>query len=85
MVVCFATIHVTSTGEIKMLVLLRQHLRHNNISPRQFLRASYQRQYGNDMPEMTLTNDTKILEEQGVVPVYAINLLLDYYGESSCK
>lgn len=67
-----------------MLVLARCHMRHNQLSARQFLRACYQRQYGTDMPDLSLTNDTKFFEEQGIVPVYVINLLLDYYGEASC-
>lgn len=68
-----------------MLVLARCHMRHNNLTPQQFLRATYMWKFDKDISDLSLTNDTKLFVEQGVVPPYAIAYLLFIYGDTSCE
>lgn len=60
--------------------LMHAHLRNNQMSARQFLRAAYQWRYGSDLIDLALCNDTKLYEEQGKVPQYAADYLLHIYG-----
>ena len=68
-----------STEGVTMNMLCNQHMIRNDLTPRQFFRASYQRQFQKDISDLALANDVKTFDEQGIVPSYVVAMLLATY------
>lgn len=69
-----------SMGEKTMQALTHVHLKHHQMSPRQFFRASYQWKFQKDISDLALANDVKQFDEQGKVPAYVTDMLIATYG-----
>lgn len=63
-----------------MQALFNVHLKHHNLSPKQFLRSAYMWKFGKDVSDLSLANDLMVYQLQGKIPNYARDYLIHCYG-----